>query len=68
MGGDFTTEVNAFVLSGDIIASGDGQFVSAIYDSGSDTTIVTAIPEPATLGMVLAFGGTIFWIRRTFMI
>jgi len=68
LGGDFTTEVGAFVLSGDIIASGDGQFVSAVYDSGSNTTVVTAIPEPATLGLLAFLGGTMFWIRRTFMI
>ncbi len=67
LGGDFTGEVNAFVLSGDIIASGDGQFVSAVYDSGSNITVVTAIPEPATLGLLAFLGGAMLWIRRTFM-
>ena len=68
LGGNFTNEVNAFVTSGDITASGAGQFVSAIYDTGSNTTVVTAIPEPATLGMIALLGGVMFWIRRTFMI
>ncbi|VGO14005.1 hypothetical protein PDESU_02562 [Pontiella desulfatans] len=34
----------------------------------SDNWQVTAIPEPATLGMVAAFGGTVLFIRRRFMI
>ncbi len=29
---------------------------------------VTTIPEPATLGIVVAFGGGLLWIRRKFMI
>jgi hypothetical protein len=29
---------------------------------------VTTVPEPATLGLVTAFGTGIFWIRRKFMI
>ena len=32
------------------------------------TGTITVIPEPATLGLVVAFGGAIVWIRRTFMI
>jgi hypothetical protein len=36
-------------------------------DGGFGTTI-SVIPEPATLGLVAAFGGTILFIRRRFMI
>ncbi|WP_372806503.1 hypothetical protein [Pontiella sp.] len=32
-----------------------------------DGTTVTAIPEPAVLGLVVAFGGAILWGRRFFM-
>ena len=33
-----------------------------------DDVTVSAIPEPATLGMVAAFGGGILFIRRKLMI
>jgi hypothetical protein len=33
-----------------------------------DDITMTAIPEPATLGLVAAFGGGILFIRRRFMI
>lgn len=46
LGGNFTNEVNAFVSSGDIIASGEGQSVRTVYDSDSNTTVVTAMPDP----------------------
>ena len=67
LGGNFTNEVNAFITSGDIINSIEGE-LSVIYNSGSNITTVTAIPEPATLGMIAFLGGVMFWIRRTFMI
>lgn len=41
-GGDFTAEVNAYVLAGDIVASNGLGTVSVVYDSGSNTTIVKA--------------------------
>ncbi len=33
-----------------------------------DNIAVTAIPEPATLGLVTAFGGAVLFIRRRFML
>jgi hypothetical protein len=33
-----------------------------------DDVSITAIPEPATLGMVAMLGGGILWIRKRFMI
>jgi hypothetical protein len=35
--------------------------------AGGDGTL-TVIPEPATIGMVVVFGGGMIWIRRKFMI
>ncbi len=43
---------------------GDGK--SAYFEEGSLNLVV--IPEPATLGLVLAMGGGILWVRRWFMI
>ncbi|MDF7823643.1 hypothetical protein P4B35_06420 [Pontiellaceae bacterium B12227] len=43
---------------------GDGK--SAYFEEGS--LQVTVIPEPATLGLVAAFGGAVMFIRRRFMI
>ncbi|MDF7799029.1 hypothetical protein P4C99_06115 [Pontiellaceae bacterium B1224] len=37
-------------------------------DEANKQLTVTAIPEPATLGLVAAFGGTVLFIRRRFMI
>lgn len=42
-------------------------FVTA-GEAVTSAQLTSAIPEPATLGLVAAFGGAIFWIRRTFMI
>jgi hypothetical protein len=33
-----------------------------------DSVSLTQIPEPATLGLIAAFGGGIMFIRRRFMI
>jgi hypothetical protein len=57
-------------------AANIGSFVHSIHNSGSGTRgvgahfsdmTVTTIPEPATLGMVIAFGGGILFIRRKLM-
>jgi len=56
------------------VGSGGGHAISggtAFGGSGSTwdvATTVTTIPEPATLGMVVAFGGGILFIRRKLMI
>jgi hypothetical protein len=55
--------------------SNSGSFTSGSYiakwgyDSGTNKTALwaVAIPEPATLGMVVAFGGGMLFIRRRFM-
>lgn len=39
---------------------------SAYFQEGSLQVVV--IPEPATMGMVLAFGAGMIWIRRVFMV
>lgn len=49
------------------------QLYSANWDNGAgdfmelNELTVEAIPEPATLGLVVAFGGAILFIRRSFM-
>lgn len=44
MGGDYTAEAGAFAASGDIIAYGGTGTLNITYDSGSDTTLITANP------------------------
>jgi hypothetical protein len=52
-----------------VLNEGDAEWSLTTANGGQDLVLnVTAIPEPATLGLVAAFGGTIIWIRRTFMI
>ena len=46
----------------------DGFAFGTSTETFSDAQLTAAIPEPATLGLVAAFGGTILFIRRTFMI
>lgn len=49
---------------GNAFAMNDGK--SAYFENGSLT--LNVIPEPATLGLVAAFGASILFIRRRFMI
>lgn len=51
-----------------VVANIGGESIFASYDGASETTTFTVIPEPATLGLVAAFGGAILFIRRRFMI
>ena len=62
----FTDRItNGFVrINGQVSTVADFDIV---YTAGSGTTM-TAIPEPATLGMIAMFGGGILFIRRRFMI
>ena len=58
--GDYVTILNNLAnLTGD---------ASIVYNAGTDNTIVTAIPEPATLGLISAFGAGILFVRRRLMI
>lgn len=41
--------------------------ISYVGGDGNDV-VVTVIPEPATLGLVIAFGGGLVFVRRKFMI
>ena len=65
-------EVQAFIdddrlrVDGDLNTDGDYSAFSLTSDGGTGT-IITVIPEPATLGMVAAFGGAILFIRRKLM-
>ncbi len=64
--GNKVTSANDYFTTGRIATDGTG--ISATYDSGSNTTTIVAIPEPATLGMVVAFGGALLFIRRKMVI
>lgn len=67
---------DTFVFAGFAAAlAGDGVFagmrsanLTAGVLSGLDQWTVTSIPEPATVGLVAAFGGGILFIRRRFML
>ncbi|MDF7809090.1 PEP-CTERM sorting domain-containing protein [Pontiellaceae bacterium B12219] len=50
-------------------ATHDGNGAVRLSDLGSTIQLnVTAVPEPATLGLVALFGGGVLFIRRRFMI
>ncbi len=58
-------------FSGDIgglIFTKSGTWNTAASSVGIDSMGLSAVPEPATLGMVAAVGGAILFIRRRFMI
>ncbi|WP_372846130.1 PEP-CTERM sorting domain-containing protein [Pontiella sp.] len=50
----------------------DPSYAAHQWDIGGSTDVaaatLTVIPEPATLGLVAAFGGAVLFIRRRFMI
>jgi hypothetical protein len=46
----------------------DNSYLSFVETGDNQGLYLTVIPEPATLGLVAAFGGTILFIRRRFMI
>jgi hypothetical protein len=65
LGGDRTGLVANFVSDGRISVA-EGKEISAVFN-GTDT-VVTVIPEPATLGLVSAFAAGTLFVRRRFMI
>lgn len=50
-----------------IAAVDDGGNANTRFE-GFDANFTSTIPEPATLGMVAAFGAGIFFVSRRFMI
>ncbi len=56
----YSYDTLADAVSANVSAQGGGAFDLASYS-------ITAIPEPATLGLVAAFGGAVLFIRRRFM-
>ncbi len=65
--------VNLVTLSSDISVTGFGiegvdWVLTQDQTDGKDWVQLTVIPEPATLGLVAAFGGGILFIRRRFLI
>ena len=65
-----TTDVNWFPWIRDLGLTGYGSEDNAnlIGSHDENTWTVTAIPEPATLGMLVLVGGGMVWIRKRFMI
>ncbi len=60
--GDRLASADSYIAAGKILT--DDVSLSVTYDTVSDVTTIVAIPEPATLGMVAAFGGALIFIRR----
>jgi hypothetical protein len=66
------------ITGADLIAGGAtaGQDLRLHINAASDTDSInwidnvsmTVIPEPATLGLVVAMGGGLLWVRRVFMV
>jgi len=73
----FTQDPMPFFIGGDASAAGANETFNGdiddvrVYDNALTSVEVAAlavIPEPATLGLIAAFGGGILFIRRRFMI
>ena len=60
------TDIQTVVLNWSDLSS--ATFFSTGSDGGVDKIATSAIPEPATLGLVGLFAGGLFFIRRIFMI
>ncbi|RKX43664.1 MAG: hypothetical protein DRP64_07895 [Verrucomicrobia bacterium] len=56
MYGNYTTHIEALVLSGDIVAYDGAGEVSVAYSAGTDTTIVQADVSPFELWMLAEYG------------
>ncbi len=63
-----TSVLEGYITDGRIILDGAQATLAdfSITDNGTITTL-SVIPEPATLGMVVAFGGSLLFIRRKLM-
>ncbi|VGO19235.1 PEP-CTERM sorting domain-containing protein [Pontiella sulfatireligans] len=60
-------DINTLDLGTDydqVFGTGDNLLVSKF--DGSNTSVYTVIPEPATLGLVAAMGATLLFVRRAF--
>lgn len=68
--GDQTGASNlmTYIGNGWIHTTDAGKWIDASYDATWNETVVTAIPEPATLTMVALLGGGLLWARKRFTI
>ena len=62
------TDLMSYIGSGWIHTTDSGKWIDATYDDTWNETVVTAIPEPATLTMVALLGGGMLWVRKRLMI
>jgi len=67
LNGDQTVLVTA-LQDGRLTGIGDNANIRVSTTNQPGRTEVTAIPEPATLGLFATFGGVALFIRRKFMI
>lgn len=61
--GDFVGSVNDYIAANKITGNGTNGAVSVVFDSNSNETIVTAIPEPSS-ALLLGLVGALGFIRR----
>lgn len=60
---NFVSVINQYITDGKIVGAG-GATLDVSYDSGNNRTVVSVIPEPATIGLVALFGGGMLFMRR----
>lgn len=66
VGGNRVSQANDYFAAGKIAS--DLGAIQATFDGGANETTIIAIPEPATMGLMVAFGGAAMFIRRRFSI
>jgi hypothetical protein len=65
VGGNRVAQSDAYAALGKLTS--DLGTVEAVYtEVGDFTTLTAVIPEPATLGLIAAFGGVMLFVRRRF--
>jgi hypothetical protein len=63
-----TANLQSYNITGFGTEGVDWELVQTTGATGNDGVVLNVIPEPATLGLVTAFGGAILFIRRRFLI
>ncbi len=62
------TDLMTYIGNSWIHTTDSGKWIDATYNATWDETVVSAIPEPATLGLFGLLGGGMLWIRKRFTI
>ncbi len=61
--GDFTSVVDTYIAAGRIAGNGVPSLAQAVFDTGLNETLITAIPEPSTFALMALLGAG-FLVRR----